>query len=46
MKGIGKEKVRMLGSTDIDTIYNSDIYDTYKDIYLGKKKGQGSYFQE
>ena len=41
MKGIGKEKVRMLGSTDIDTIYNSDIYDTYKDIYLGKKEGQG-----
>ena len=28
----------MLGSKDIDTINNSDIYDTYKDLYLSKKK--------
>ena len=27
-----KKKVLMLGSTDIDTINNSDIYDTYKDF--------------
>ena len=27
-----KKKVLMLGSTDIDTISNSDIYDTYKDL--------------
>ena len=25
-------------STDIDTINNSDIYDTYKDLYLSKKE--------
>ena len=29
-----KKKVLMLGSRDIDTINNSDIYDTYKDLYL------------
>ena len=35
----------MLGSNDIDTIYftrdtdtNSDIYDTYEDLYLNKKE--------
>ena len=27
----------MLGSKDIDTIKNTDIYDTYKDLYLSKK---------
>ena len=27
-----KKKVFMLGSKDIDTINNSDIYDTYKDL--------------
>ena len=25
-------------STDIDTINNSDIYDTYKDLYLSRKE--------
>ena len=33
-----KKKVLMLGSTDIDTINNSDIYDTYKDLYLSEKE--------
>ena len=28
----------MLGSKDIDTINNSDIYDTYKDLYLNEKE--------
>ena len=28
----------MLESKDIDTINNSDIYDTYKDLYLSKKE--------
>ena len=28
----------MLGSKDIDTINNSDIYDTYKDLYLSEKE--------
>ena len=33
-----KEKVLMFGSKDIDTINNSDIYNTYKDLYLSKKE--------
>ena len=33
-----KKKVLVLGSKDIDTINNSDIYDTYKDLYLSKKE--------
>ena len=28
----------MLGSKDTDTINNSDIYDTYKDLYLSEKE--------
>ena len=28
----------MLGSMDIDTINNSDIYETYKDLYLSEKE--------
>ena len=28
----------MLGSKDIDTINNSDIYDKYKDLYLSEKE--------
>ena len=32
-----KKKVLMLGSKDIDTINNSDIYNTYKDLYLSEK---------
>ena len=30
-RALVKKKVLMLGSRDIDTIKNSDIYDTYKD---------------
>ena len=33
-----KKKVLMLGSEEIDTIINSDIYDTYKNLYLSKKE--------
>ena len=33
-----KKKVQILGSKDIDKINNSDIYDTYKDIYLSEKE--------
>ena len=36
-KAVVKKKILMLGSNEIDTIKNSDIYDTYKDLYLGKK---------
>ena len=28
----------MLSSKEIDTIKNSNIYDTYKDLYLSKKE--------
>ena len=28
----------MFGSMDIDTINNSDIYDTYEDLYLSEKE--------
>ena len=35
----------MLGSKDIDTINNSDIYDTYKDLYLSKKKREEKLLQ-
>ena len=33
-----KKNVLMPVSRDIDKINNSDIYDTYKDLYLSKKK--------
>ena len=33
-----KKKMLMLGAKDIDTINNSDIYDTYKDLYLREKE--------
>ena len=32
------KKVLMLDSKEIDTINNSDIYDTYKDLYLSEKE--------
>ena len=37
-RALVKKKVLMLGSRDIDTINNSDIYDTYKDLYLSEKE--------
>ena len=40
-----KKKVFMLGSKDIDTINNSDIYDTYKDLYLSEKEREEKLFQ-
>ena len=33
-----KKKGPMLGSKEIDAINNSDIYDTYKDLYLSEKE--------
>ena len=33
-----KKKNLMLGSKSIDTINNSDIYDTYREIFLSKKE--------
>ena len=35
----------MLDSKDIDTINNSDIYDTYKDLYLSEKKREEKLLQ-
>ena len=34
------KKMLMLGSREINKINNSNIYDTYKDIYLSEKKGE------
>ena len=41
----GKKKVLMLGSKEIDTINNSDIYDTYKDLYLSEKEREKKLLQ-
>ena len=35
---LNQAMVLLLGSKEIDTINNSDIYDTYKDLYLSKKE--------
>ena len=40
-----KKKAIMLGSKDIDTINNSDIYDTYKDLYLSEKEREEKLLQ-
>ena len=40
-----KKKVLLLRSKDIDTINNSGIYDTYKDLYLSKKEREEKLLQ-
>ena len=35
----------MLGPKDINTISNSDIYDTYKDLYLSEKEREKKLLQ-
>ena len=35
----------MLGSKETDTINNSDIYDTYKDLYLSEKEREEKLLQ-
>ena len=40
-----KKKVVMLGSTEIETINSSDIYDTYKDLYLSEKEREEKLLQ-
>ena len=37
--------VLMLGSKEIDTINNADIYDTYKDLYLSEKEREEKLLQ-
>ena len=40
-----KKKVLLLRSKDTDMINNSDIYDTYKDLYLSKKQREEKLLQ-
>ena len=42
---LAKEKVLILGSKEIDTINNSDIYDTYKALYLSEKEREKKLLQ-
>ena len=44
-RALVKKRVPMLGSTDIDTINNSDICDTYKDLYLSEKEREEKLLQ-
>ena len=44
-RALVKKKVVMLGSTGIDTINNSDIYDTYKDLYLSEREREEKLLQ-
>ena len=44
-RALVKKKVLMLDSTDIDMIDNSDIYDTYKDLYLSEKEREEKLLQ-
>ena len=44
-RALVKKKVLMLGSTDIDKINNSDICDTYKDLYLSEKEREEKLLQ-
>ena len=37
-RALVKKNMLMLSSKEIDTINNSEIYDTYKDLYLSEKK--------
>ena len=40
-----KNMVLMLGSKEIHTINNADIYDTYKDLYLSEKEREEKLLQ-
>ena len=44
-RALVKKKVLMLGSKDIDMINNSDIYNTYKDLYLSEKEREEKLLQ-
>ena len=44
-RALVKKKVLMLGSKDIDTINNSDVYDTYQDLYLSKEEREEKLLQ-
>ena len=44
-RALVKKKILMIGSKEIDTIDNSDIYDTYKDLYLSEKEREKKILQ-
>ena len=44
-RALVKKKVLIHGSKDIDTINNSDIYGTYKDLYLSEKEREKKLLQ-
>ena len=44
-RALVKKKVLMLGSKDIYTINNSDICDTYKDLFLSEKEREEKLLQ-
>ena len=44
-RALAKKKVLMLGLKDIDMIYGSGIYDTYKDLYLTEKEREEKLLQ-
>ena len=45
-RALVKKKVLMLGSKDNDMINNSDIYNTYKDLYLSEKEREEKLLQD
>ena len=44
-RALVKKKVLMLGSKEIDTVNQSYIYDTYKDLYLSKQEREEKLLQ-
>ena len=44
-RALVKKKVLVLGSQEVDTINNSDIYVTYKDLYLSEKEHEEKLLQ-
>ena len=44
-RALMKKKELMLGSKEIEAINNSDIYGTYKDLYLSKKEREEKLLQ-
>ena len=44
-RALVKKKALILGSKDTNTINNSDIYDTYKDLYLSEKEHEEKLLQ-
>ena len=44
-RGLLAKKTLTLGSTELETIENCDIFDTYKDLYLTEKQRENMHFQ-